>query len=281
MNELQLQVPGLTLAAVEFGDARAEHKVLALHGWLDNAATFATLAPLLDDLHIVAVDLPGHGKSEHRSVNDTYHFIDWIPEVVAVCEALGWQKPTLMGHSMGAAIASITAGTVPDLARSVVLLDGIAPYTTPASDAPETLQKFVKQRGRLLGKKRPLYASVDEATERLIEVTTLEKAAARLLTERNVRSEPGGVAWTYDPRLRYISPMRFTDEHNLAFLKRIVAPVLLVRPDKGLPIEPSVFASWTSVIARLQIERPAGGHHLHLEHPERVAPFVSAFLSQV
>ena len=41
-------------------------RVLCLHGWLDNAASFVPLAPLLDRLDVVALDLPGHGHSEHR-----------------------------------------------------------------------------------------------------------------------------------------------------------------------------------------------------------------------
>jgi len=115
----------------------------------------------------------------------------------------------------------------------------------------------------------------------LQQVTTLTAEAARTLTERNTRAEDGGVAWTYDPRLRYISPMRFTEAHNLAFLRRIAAPVLLVRPDGGIPIDATVLASWTGAIAGLRIERPTGGHHVHLEYPERVAPSVKAFLNTV
>ena len=34
--------------------------ILALHGWLDNAASFSRLAPLLLDVDVVAIDLPGH-----------------------------------------------------------------------------------------------------------------------------------------------------------------------------------------------------------------------------
>ncbi len=60
---------------VRWGNPNAP-AVLGLHGWLDNVATFAPLSPLLADLQIFAIDLPGHGLSEHRpSASDT---ICWI-----------------------------------------------------------------------------------------------------------------------------------------------------------------------------------------------------------
>ena len=60
---------GLSLRGLQWGDPTAPHKMLCVHGYMDNAMSFATLAPLLLQdgrrLHIVAVDLPGHGQSDH------------------------------------------------------------------------------------------------------------------------------------------------------------------------------------------------------------------------
>lgn len=279
--ERTLRIPGLTLAAREWGDPSSRHKVLALHGWLDNCATFDGLAPLLEGVHLVAVDLPGHGRSEHRSENDTYHFIDWIPDVVAAADDLGWQRFTLLGHSMGAAVASITAGTVPERIRGVVLLDGMAPSTTAPEDTPATLAAYIRQRARLLDRERPLYPSREAATERLLKVMALTPEAAAILVARNTVETAGGVAWIYDVRLRRISAMRFTEEHNRAFLRAITAPVLFVRPVDGMPVDAAVLTTWLGQIAKLTQFSPAGGHHVHLEHPERVAPAVQVFLASL
>ena len=64
-RDVRLLLPNLSLAARDWGPAAAP-PVLALHGWLDNAASFDRLAPLLDGLRIVALDLPGHGRSVGR-----------------------------------------------------------------------------------------------------------------------------------------------------------------------------------------------------------------------
>jgi len=73
VRELELELPHLRLAAQVWGDPLLP-RLLALHGWLDNAASFDRLAPLLcEHFHIVALDLPGHGRSGHRPPGTWYH----------------------------------------------------------------------------------------------------------------------------------------------------------------------------------------------------------------
>ena len=112
-------------------------RVLCLHGWLDNAASFVPLAPLLDTLDLLALDLPGHGHSEHRHNTARYHFIDYLFNVDAALDALGWEDCHLLGHSLGAAFsASISAGA-PERVRSIVLLDTMGPVSVTADSTPE------------------------------------------------------------------------------------------------------------------------------------------------
>ena len=67
-----------------WGDDRATINIVAIHGYLDSAASFDRLAPLLVHqsdftVRIVAIDLSGHGKSSHRNDHTTY-FINWVTE---------------------------------------------------------------------------------------------------------------------------------------------------------------------------------------------------------
>src|SRR5690606_29019174 len=92
--ELVLEPEGRALAALRSG-TRSGTRVLALHGWLDNAASFTPLAAALPELDLVALDLPGHGHSAYRPARTWYHFIDYIDDVLAALDALGWEHCVL------------------------------------------------------------------------------------------------------------------------------------------------------------------------------------------
>ena len=70
-------------------------RVVALHGWLDNAATFDVLAPRIAqefEAEVACLDFPGHGASAHRphSLGVGYSFIDYAASAIAFIDALGW-----------------------------------------------------------------------------------------------------------------------------------------------------------------------------------------------
>ena len=64
---MKIPVPYGYLSAKVWGSLTQDSiKVIAMHGYMDNAGTFDRLIPLLpDNYYIVAFDLPGHGFSSH------------------------------------------------------------------------------------------------------------------------------------------------------------------------------------------------------------------------
>ena len=109
---------GLRLAAKRWRTPAAtgagpERRFLALHGWLDNAASFDRLAPQLlaatgAPAELVAIDLPGHGQSDSRP--GPIYFLDHVEAVLEALEALAWPVCTIIGHSL--------VGAGPRLARA-------------------------------------------------------------------------------------------------------------------------------------------------------------------
>lgn len=259
------------LAARRWGSGQP---CLALHGWMDNAATWDRLAPLLPGLELVAVDLPGHGRSPHRSAETFYHFVDWIPAVLAVGQELGWTRYHLLGHSMGAGIASLVAGAVPGQVDRLLLVEGLGPFTSPESEAPALLRRSLSHR---LSGRQPVYADLEAAVVRL-ERRGLSRAGAEALAGRAVVEVEGGVAFSYDPRLRTPSRARLTEGQIRAFLAEITAPTLLVLGRQGLEIPDQMLGQRARLVPDLKVVTVEGGHHLHLDQPEVVAPVMRDFL---
>lgn len=271
-REIELALPHLRLAARAWGDA-ALPPLLALHGWLDNAASFDRLAPLLcREFHIVALDLPGHGRSDHRPAGTWYHYVDYLGDVLAAADALGWQRFGLLGHSLGGAVASVLAAACPERVERLLLIEALGPLTGTADQALVQLQRALAQRRELDGKALRVFASEDDAVRARAQAGDLSPEAARILVGRGLRAVAGGQVWSSDPRLTLASPQRYVEEQILAMLAGIRAPVRLV-----LATPPPVFLPEDLINARIaqvpgiEVARLPGHHHLHLEDPSAVA----------
>ena len=103
-TDVVFETDGLIYRGLAWGDV-SEPLVFAIHGWLDNALSFARLAPLMDGCHFVAIDLSGHGLSSHRSADASYHIWDEIPQLLKVIDQLDSNPIAVIGHSRGAAVA--------------------------------------------------------------------------------------------------------------------------------------------------------------------------------
>lgn len=278
-EEIEIETPSGMRAARVWGPLDAP-AVLALHGWLDNAASFDHIAPRMPGVRVVALDLPGHGLSEHAPAGQLYPFVGYVAVVHEVAAALGWDSFCLLGHSLGAAVASIYAGTFPDRVRRLALIEGLGPLAEDAKHAPERLAKAIAQDTGKQGRRIPVYPSIEEVErKRLAAAWTMKPASVRTLLARGLKPTAGGVTWRSDPALKVASRMRLTEAQVLAFLQAIRCPTLLVRGDTGFPFVPADDGPRVQAVADLKIEALTGGHHLHLDEPEAVSAALNAFFA--
>jgi pimeloyl-ACP methyl ester carboxylesterase len=263
-TSMSWDVHGLTLTGLSWGDPAAT-PVLCLHGWMDNAASFAVLGPLLEDYYVVAPDLTGHGQSDRRSADATYQIWDDLPEVLGIVEALGWDQFNLVGHSRGAIIASLFAATFPERVKHLVMLDAVGPQPVAEDRFPEQMRKFLEDKGRLLARDNRVFPSVEAAVASR-ETAGLSAAAARLIAERNLSPCEGGCTWTMDPRLQGASAVKLTAGQVNATLGALVMPTLLLLAREGLGGRHSELESMArQSIPGLQLDNVPGGHHFHME----------------
>jgi pimeloyl-ACP methyl ester carboxylesterase len=266
--ERELELPGFKLAAREWGEP-AGLPVLALHGWLDNAGSFDKLAPLLTGCHVVALDSAGHGLSGNRSVDSGYNIWQDVGDVADAADALGWTQFNLLGHSRGAAIAALFAGTFPTRARRLVLIEGGVASLGHAEHAAEELARALTESRQLRAKAGRVFADRDVAlAERAGGFSKVSLEAAEILARRSLRAVPGGYQWHADQRLKATSEMRLTAEHVRSFLRRIEAPALMFLAAESPIAHRSPFVDLLPAFPNLKIEHLPGGHHLHLEGAE-------------
>ena len=278
-EEIVIRTENLEISGLAWGPQDGK-PVLGLHGWLDNAGTLAPLADFLDEsIRLVSVDLPGHGLSSRLPPGCAYQFADWVPIVFEVADALGWSTFSLMGHSMGAGISTLAAGACPERIDSVVFLDGLGPLSSDPKFAHRAMARHIEARKGVPTQSPRVFQSRDEAAEKLSgAVKGLELKAARILVERGTRPVDGGFSWSWDPRLRVTSAMRFSEEHVSAYLEHIISPVLLVYASDGLPWDEAVFAQRREKVKDITVIEMPGGHHVHMDAPEVIAKSVNAHL---
>jgi len=276
--ERSIQVLQKKLTVLQDGPADGP-KVLALHGWLDNAASFEPLVPHLPQFHIAAVDLPGHGRSEHLPWGHNYHFVDWTGVALEIMDQLEWQKCHVMGHSLGANIATFIAAIAPQRVEKLILIEGCGPLTCSNEDIPPKVLQNITDRAALGSKKLPQYLDVKQAAKARALASGIGLDEALILAQRGTIEIEGGVTWSTDRQLKLPSPHRFTEDQVHLFLKKIKCPVLLIHADAPRKLSSEFWQARIDCFDNIQVELVSGGHHVHMEEPQKVADKILSFMA--
>ena len=278
-DEIIIDSNGLELAAKMWGPEGGE-PILALHGWMDNANSFDLLAPLLGDYRICALDLAGHGRSEHRPLGNHYYVTDYVADAVGAVNALGWDEFTLLGHSLGANVSTLIAGTIPERIKKAIFIEGFGPPSRAAHQGPEQLRQAITKNQIFNPDRTIFYDDFNTLVQkRMNGGTVVNEQAARILCERGAKQVEGGWTWCTDPRLRHPSPMRLPEAEIIKFIQNISASSCLIIGENGLPLQLMGLDERIKHHTALRVEKTPGKHHLHLEgEADVVAQIILTFL---
>lgn len=254
-------------------------RVLALHGWLDNAASFLPLAAELQGLDLVMIDLPGHGHSASLPAGSEYTMIGAINNVLAVADALGWERFTLLGHSMGAGIASLVAAAVPARIEALVVIEALGGLGEQVENTATRLRESVEAAHALPGKPLRVFPNLEAPVRARMMANQLSEASARLLVERGVRAVPGGYSWGSDQRLTLPTAVRMTEAQIDVLVEAVECPTLVIFATPAQSYFPEPLRTRRAQLLRDgRLHVLAGTHHLHMEQPAQVATLIQAFL---
>lgn len=258
---------------------------------MDNAGSFDPLAPFLCDKHsILAIDLPGNGKSGYLPPGMPYNLNVNVFTIRHISRHYGWKRIKLMGHSLGG-ISCFNYGILyPKDLQFMINFDawGFFPVTVP-----EYLKKLAKGIDKFIDFEKisgqpPSYPE-DVAVKKLVESTifkSLDEKSARILLIRGAnRRDDGTFYFSRDFRVSIEGfEQCFTQKDVDEMGNFIDCPHLLIGATKT-PF-PKAEEYWSKVdkdlaknklFERVIVE---GNHHVHMTHPEVVASHVLPFLKK-
>ncbi|MDI7276149.1 MAG: alpha/beta hydrolase [Anaerolineae bacterium] len=246
----------------------ARPPVLLLHGITDNGLCWTRLVRALEpDYDCIMVDARGHGLSEAPASG--YAPLDHAADVAGLIGALDLVKPVLIGHSMGAATAAVTAGGWPERVGAVVLEDPpwFAEPPMPA-DPDAALEEW--RAGMAANKAK-----------------TVEELVALCREQSPSWDEIEWLPWAESKRQVDVRVIGFAAGWSTPWqevARQITCPTLLVTadPEAGAIVTPEVAREAAELMRDCRVARIAGaGHNVRREQFEQYLAVVSAFLREV
>lgn len=258
-------------------EASGGPRVLALHGWLDNAASFVPLAEQLPGLDLAALDLPGHGVSAHLPPVADYSMVAFTRAVLAAADALGWERFHLLAHSLGAAVASVVAAACPQRIERFVAIEALGALSESEGRTTVRLRDAFTAAATPRRELR-VFTDLATAVRARMQVNGLSEPVARLLVDRGIAPIEGGFVWRSDPRLTQPTPVRISEAQVRDLVRGIECPTRVIYADPPQSYFPEdVRRARAALLPRGELVVMAGTHHLHMEDPCGVAAAIGDF----
>jgi 2-succinyl-6-hydroxy-2,4-cyclohexadiene-1-carboxylate synthase len=96
--------------------------LLLIHGWMGNCDDYLEIIEVLKSkFYCIAIDLPGHGKTEVVGGDGDYGFINTATGIIQLLDSLGIDRCSIAGYSFGGRLALYLALEFPDRFDRVML----------------------------------------------------------------------------------------------------------------------------------------------------------------
>jgi pimeloyl-ACP methyl ester carboxylesterase len=225
------------------------------HWWTHVAAQVA------GDFRVLALDMSGHGDSDHRP---EYSLTQWTEEVMAVAAAGGIDgPPVVVGHSMGGFVTIATAGLHSEELAGVIVCD--SPVSAPDAEVDAA------NVGTAFGRPR-VYPTVEAALARFRTVPPQARYLDYVLdhvARRSLRPVHGGWRWKFDRGVfAQFAPQGHMRASALPYLAEVRCRLALLRSENGL-VTDDIGSAMYDALGRVTpvIEIPEAGHHAMLDEP--------------
>lgn len=247
-------------------------RVVFLHGLLGNGQNWIPTARALEKkFTILTIDQRGHGKT--KEVEGGFQPSDFSKDLLDVVEELGWDKFSLVGHSLGARVAFDFASKQSALLDKVIFEDMGPHKTGSASRTTETMIEAVPTP----------FLSRSEA--RNFFKNQFEERYGKVLSDylySSIEKKNGG---TYDWRFNKLGAMECLEVGRMSDFwseyEAVKVPHLIIRGEKSehLPLE--VFNEMLKRNSSSEgIQISGAGHWVHFDQFGAFVKQVDEFLSK-
>ncbi|HET6827006.1 MAG TPA: alpha/beta fold hydrolase [Amnibacterium sp.] len=262
-----VEVDGGQLAVAVWPAADAP-VVLAVHGITASSRSFLALARALPELRIVAPDLRGRARSNGLPGAGLEQHAE---DLRVVLERIGADRVTVVGHSMGAFVATLLAAAEPERVASVVLVDGGFPLAVPpgvdVSD-PRPLLGPVFERLTRVFPSRDAYRDYWRQAPAFTRPGDWTDEVEAYI-DYDLRPVDGGFQPSADPEaVATDQAQQYGSPAHLAALRSLQQPVTFLRAPRGLQDEPpGLYApdrvpAFTDLVPQLEVlEVPDVNHY--------------------
>ncbi len=279
-RSLSLERPAMQAHVLEAG--RGEPLVI-LHGGDGQGVDWAPLmAELQGDMRLYAIDRPGYGLSDpfdYRRVDLRRHAADFV---VSALDALGLERATIAGGSMGGFFALATAFERPERVRALALVGmpvGLARRIAPAMrvlcGVPGLADLFVARLARPTAKaRRRQYRDMFHIDPQTVPDVYFDMQVAGMRI-------PGALS-TWAVLLRRVAGLRgMRDEVTFADeLDRLRPPTLVVWGQHDMAPAAAGRAAVERIPDGRFVELPGTGHFPFLERPGETARLIRELVAR-
>ena len=259
--------------------------VLLHHGWPQHWYQWRHLIPALADAghRVIAPDARGFGWSEYPPDEDFSHAA-FVDDVVALCETLGLERITYVGHDWGCWFGFLLGLRRPDLVERAVLMSAPDPWPAPPAPDVETVLRFSRLAYQVAIASPTPPGRLKPALFRLIALAAhgnrfSERELDTYLIPLSQPSQQRASTLLYrNTLLRELLPIaRGAYAHQ-----RLAMPVLYMIGDRDLLFDEGALSRLPSHGDRVEAEAVRGaGHFVPEETPDLVRDRVLSFLAEV
>jgi len=256
--------------------------LLLIHGNRDHARTWDQVAvQLMREYCVYAVDLRGHGDSQW-AVGGQYSLPEFVLDVAMLGRELNRNPLTVIGHSLGGAVALEYTGVFPQFVKKVVAVEGLGPPVREHVAAPSRMRSWIGQMQEFDTRKPRRYTSLDDATKRMMEENPhLTAEMARHLTLHGMRKNDDGTSsWKFDNYVRLHSPYEFNIAEARELWNQIRCPTLLIRGSESWASDPEQDGKATAFHNYKNVLVKDAGHWVHHDQLDAFMTVVWDFLRE-